>query len=91
MARIGREPESKVRLRRRFRRTTDSKHKFPIAHKLLNRRFSLKEIRCKNSVRAGDITYIDTLEGWLYLAVILDLRSRWVVGWSVSQSLEDQE
>jgi len=55
----------------------------------LNRQFSVKEIRRKDTVWAGDITYIDTLEGWLYLAVILDLRSRRVVGWSLSQSLEE--
>jgi transposase InsO family protein len=40
-------------------------------------------------VYASDITYIDTMEGWLYLAVILDLRSRRVAGWSTSQSLEE--
>ena len=89
VARIRREAGIEVRLRRRFRRTTDSKHKFPIARNVLNRRFSVKEIRRKNSVWASDITYIDTVQGWLYLAVILDLRSRRVVGWSLSQSLEE--
>jgi len=79
----------KVRLRRRFRLTTDSNHEFPVARNVLNRRFSVKEIHRKDTIWAGDITYIDTLEGWLYLAVILDLRSRRVVGWSLSQSLEE--
>jgi transposase InsO family protein len=77
-----------VRLRRRYRKTTDSKHKHPIAPNLLKRRFAIKSIRARNRVWAADITYIDTMEGWLYLAVVLDLRSRRVVGWSTSQSLE---
>jgi transposase InsO family protein len=89
VARLRRAAGIEVRLRRRFRLTTDSKHKFPVAGNVLNRRFSVKEIRRKDLVWASDITYIDTLEGWLYLAVILDLRSRRVVGWSLSQSLEE--
>lgn len=78
-----------VRIRRRFRVTTDSKHKHPIAPNLLNRRFGIGEIGAIDVAWASDITYIDTQEGWLYLAVILDLRSRRVVGWSMSQSLEE--
>jgi transposase InsO family protein len=77
-----------VRLRRRFRKTTDSKHGHPIAPNLLKRRFAIKSIRACDRVWASDITYIDTMEGWLYLAVVLDLRSHRVVGWSMSQSLE---
>jgi transposase InsO family protein len=78
-----------VRLRRRFRVTTTSKHKHPIAPNLLGRRFAPDEVGAKDRVWAADITYVDTMEGWLYLAVILDLRSRRVVGWSMSQSLEE--
>jgi len=77
-----------VKIRRRFRATTNSKHKLPIAPNLLNRRFAVEDIAAIDSVWASDITYIDTCEGWLYLAVILDLRSRRVVGWSMSQSME---
>jgi putative transposase len=77
-----------VRLRRRYRKTTDSKHGHPIAPNLLQRRFAIDSIRARDRVWASDITYIDTIEGWLYLAVVLDLRSRRVVGWSMSQSLE---
>jgi putative transposase len=80
--------EIAVRIRRRFRLTTDSKHKLPIAPNVLNRRFGIKQIGATDVAWASDITYIDTAEGWLYLAVILDLRSRRVVGWSMSQSLE---
>jgi putative transposase len=89
VARLMRSGEIAVRLRRRFRVTTDSKHKHPIAPNILKRRFGISEIGATNCIWASDITYIYTQEGWLYLAVILDLRSRRVVGWSMSQSLED--
>ena len=88
IARVMRKEGVAVRLRRRFRKTTDSKHGHPIAPNLLKRRFAIKSIRARDRVWASDITYIDTMEGWLYLAVVLDLRSRRVVGWSMSQSLE---
>ncbi len=79
-----------VRIRRRFRVTTNSKHGHPVAPNLVARRFGVAEIGAVNRCWASDITYIDTQQGWLYLAVILDLRSRRVVGWSMSQSLEEQ-
>ena len=79
-----------VRIRRRFRITTDSKHGHPVAPNLVARRFGVAQIGAVNRCWASDITYIDTQQGWLYLAVILDLRSRRVVGWSMSQSLEEQ-
>jgi putative transposase len=88
VARVMRKEGVSVRLRRRYRKTTDSKHGHPIAPNLLQRRFAINSIRARNRVWASDITYIDTMEGWLYLAVVLDLRSRRVVGWSMSQSLE---
>jgi transposase InsO family protein len=67
--------------KRRFRCTTDSRHNLPIAPNELNRSFDPERA---DRVWAGDVTYIATDEGWLYLAVILDLFSRRVVGWSVS-------
>jgi putative transposase len=67
--------------KRRFRCTTDSRHPWPIAPNRLDRNFDPVEA---NRVWAGDVTYIATEQGWLYLAVILDLFSRRVVGWSVS-------
>jgi len=88
VARIMREKEIKGRQRKRFRRTTDSNHKHPIAENILDRRFDPQEIGAPNVTWAGDITYIWTLEGWLYLAVILDLFSRYVVGWSMRHTLE---
>jgi putative transposase len=73
------------RKRRRLRCTTDSGHAMAIKGNLLARRFA---VPAPNSGWVTDITYLWTLEGWLYLAVILDLFSRRVVGWAVSERLE---
>ena len=64
--------------------TTDSAHNFPSAENLLNRNFSAEGM---NEKWAGDITYIRTDEGWLYLSVILDLHSRKVINWATSDTL----
>jgi putative transposase len=90
VARLMREERLVVRTRRRFRVTTTSKHKHPISPNTLNRRFGVKETKALNRVWISDITYIETAEGWLYLAVIIDLRSRRVIGWSMSQSLAEK-
>ena len=73
---------------KRFRTTTDSDHGYRIAPNLLERNFGLEEIGGPDRVWASDITYVPTREGWLYLAVVLDLGSRRVVGWSMRQTLE---
>lgn len=73
---------------RRFRKTTDSGHALPIAENVLARKFDVVEIAEKNRVWAGDITYLPTREGWLYLAVVLDLVSRRVIGWSMQATME---
>jgi len=70
----------RARHKRRYRVTTDSKHKLPVAANVLNREFTPAE---PNQVFSADITYIWTDEGWLYLAVVLDLFNREVVGWSI--------
>lgn len=70
--------------KRKFKVTTDSKHSLPVAPNLLNREFDVKE---PDQVYASDITYIWTSEGWLYLAVIIDLFSRQVVGWSMNSRM----
>ncbi|GAB6852719.1 hypothetical protein JCM10599A_65230 [Paraburkholderia kururiensis] len=75
-----RENGIRARHRRRYRVTTDSKHKLPVAENLLNREFRPAE---PNQVFSSDITYIWTDEGWLYLAVVLDLFNREVVCWSI--------
>jgi transposase InsO family protein len=73
---------------RRSRRTTNSNHAHPVAPNLVNRRFGVTEIAGPNRVWAGDMTYVPTREGWLYLAVILDLASRLVVGWAMQPTLD---
>jgi putative transposase len=69
----------RARGKRRFRLTTQSRPGLPVAENLLNRQFT---VTAPNQVWAGDITYIDTNEGWLSLAVVLDLFNRQVMGWA---------
>lgn len=71
-----------VRRRKKFRTTTDSKHAHPTAPNVLGRAF---DVDVPNTVWVTDVTYVWTLQGWLYLAVILDLCSRRVVGWACSE------
>jgi transposase InsO family protein len=84
VARLMHEHEIFARRRRRFRVTTESKHTMPVAPNLLAREF---QTDAPNKVWVTDITYVWTREGWLYLAAILDLYSRAVVGWAMSESL----
>ena len=70
--------------KKKFKATTNSKHNLPVAENLLNQNFVAEK---PNTVWVSDITYIATLEGWLYLIVILDLYSRQVVGWAMSDRL----
>ncbi len=74
----------RARGKRRFKVTTDSKHDLPISPNLLDRQFSVAE---PDKVWAGDITYIATDEGWLFLAVVIDLFSRQVVGCSLREDM----
>jgi transposase InsO family protein len=73
---------------RPFRKTTDSNHDLPIAPNLVERRFAVNEIDGVNRVWVGDITYLPTREGWLYLAIVVDLASRCCVGWSMDSTME---
>jgi putative transposase len=70
--------------KKKFKATTNSKHNLPVAENLLNQNFVADK---PNTIWISDITYIPTREGWLYLAVILDLYSRQVVGWAMSDRL----
>jgi transposase InsO family protein len=72
---------------RRFRKTTDSRHTRRIAPNLLEREF---DAPAPNQVLVGDMTYIPTTDGWLYLAVLLDLYSRRVVGWATSDRIDTE-
>jgi putative transposase len=85
VARLMRAAGLRARAPRRFRCTTDSGHGMAIRGNFLARRFAVAQ---PNFGWVADITYLWTLEGWLYLAIILDLFSRRVVGWSMSERLE---
>jgi transposase InsO family protein len=78
--RLMRENNIRARHKRRYKVTTDSKHNLPIAENLLDRNFNPS---APNQVWTSDITYLWTDEGWLYLAIVLDLFNREVVGWSL--------
>ena len=84
VAGIVRECGISARRVRRFCRTTDSKRAMPVADNVLERRFEPGAI---DRVWVADMTYIPTSEGWLYLAVVQDLGSRMIVGWSMSESM----
>jgi len=72
---------------RKFKATTQSRHNLPVADNLLAQNFSAS---APNQKWAGDITYLWTDEGWLYLAVVLDLYSRRVIGWAMSERMTAQ-
>ena len=72
-----------ARGRRRFQITTDSAHRYPIAPNRLDRRFAISKV---NTVWAADMTACATGEGWCYLAIVLDLASRRVIGWAVRRA-----
>ena len=74
----------RARHKRRYKATTDSKHALPIAPNLLNRDFTPA---APNQVWTADLTYVWTDEGWLYLAIVLDLFNREVVGWSIKPQM----
>ena len=84
VARLMREAGIRGKVRRKFRTTTDSNHSQPVAPNLLA---ELGEVDRPNQVWVADITYIPTQEGWLYLASIMDLFSRKIVGWSLQANM----
>ena len=90
VARVMRQEGIRAIAPKRYRVTTQSGHREPVAANALARQFAVEAQPGVDAVWAGDITYIPTREGWLYLAVILDLASRRVVGWAVRTRL-DQE
>lgn len=87
VARLMRANGVRGRVRRRFMVTTDSKHDHPIAPNTLNREFAAET---SDSVWCSDITYISTRSGWAYLAAIIDLRTRLIVGWSIADHLRTE-
>ncbi len=75
----------KVKAKRKYKVTTDSKHAFPVAENVLNRQFTPQ---LPNQVWGTDITYLWTQEGWIYLAIVIDLYSRRVVGWAIDKRMK---
>ena len=88
VARLMRDHGIQAHRRRPFRRTTDSNHAFPPAPNLLDRQFA--SAVAPNQVWLADLTYIATGEGWLYLAAVLDLFSRKIVGWAMSETMPQE-
>lgn len=84
VAKLMREAGIAAKTKRKFRQTTDSNHSMPVAENVLDRQFDPEE---PNARWCADITYVPTREGWLYLAVVEDLFSRMVVGWSMAETM----
>jgi transposase InsO family protein len=84
VARVMQEAGIQAKTVRKFRHTTDSNHSLPVADNVLDRQF---DPTAPNEAWVADITYIPTREGWLYLAVVEDLYSRMVVGWSMDATM----
>jgi transposase InsO family protein len=84
VARLMRQAGLRAKTVKKWRATTQSQHRFPVAANTLDRQFMVES---PNRVWAGDLTYVWTTEGWLYLAVILDLYSRRVIGWAMGHRL----
>ena len=84
IGRLMKEEGIACKTKRRFKATTDSSHSKPVADNLLNRDFNREQ---PDQAYVGDITYIPTREGWLYLSVFIDLCSRAIVGWSMDSRM----
>lgn len=77
----------KAKTPRRYKVTTDSRHSYPVAPNVLNRKFDVDR---PNRAWTTDITYVWTLEGWMYLAIVMDLFSRQIVGWAMDKRMKAQ-
>jgi putative transposase len=84
VARLMRKHGIRAKTKKKFKATTNSKHKLPVSDNVLNRDF---EVDAPNRAWAGDITFLWTREGWLYLAVVIDLFSRKVIGWAMEPTM----
>jgi putative transposase len=85
VARLMKKAKIKSIVKRKFRVTTDSEHKYPVVENKLNRQFKVDKIA---TAWVSDITYIKTTQGWLYLTVILDLADRKIIGWALSSTMK---
>lgn len=75
-------------VKRKFKTTTNSSHKYPVVENLLNQNFQVKE---KNQTWVSDLTYIRTDEGWLYLTTVIDLYDRKVIGWAMGETMRAKD
>lgn len=87
IARLMRENNIFSRTKKKFKATTNSKHNYPVAANLLNQDF---QATASNQKWVADITYIPTKEGWLYLAAVLDLYNKKIVGWAMDSTMTQQ-
>ena len=85
VAKLMRKEHLRSVIKKKYKITTDSSHKYPVAENKLNREFSVKE---RNCAWVSDLTYIRTGEGWLYLTTVIDLFNRKVIGWALSKTMK---
>ena len=85
VARLMKKAKIRSIVKRKFRVTTDSEHKYPVVENKLNRQFKVDKIA---TAWVSDITYIKTTQGWLYLTIILDLADRKIIGWALSSTMK---
>lgn len=88
VAKLMRGEQIKSIIRKQYRITTDSSHKYPVVENKLNREFTVIK---ENAVWVSDLTYINTAQGWLYLTTVIDLFDRKVIGWALSETMKARE
>lgn len=88
VAKLMREGELRSIVKKKFKKTTNSSHRYPVVENYLNQNFRVKNSR---EVWVSDITYIRTGQGWLYLTTVIDLFDRKVIGWSLSETMKAQD
>lgn len=88
VAKLMKQESLKSIVRKKYKVTTDSSHKYPVVENILNREFTVKG---ENMAWVSDITYIGTKEGWLYLTTIIDLFDRKAIGWALSDTMKANE
>lgn len=88
VAKLMRKADIRSIVKKRYKTTTNSKHKYPVVDNKLNRQFEVKE---PNKVWVSDITYVGTKEGWVYLTTVIDLLDRKVIGWALSNNMSAKD
>jgi len=88
VARLMKKENIRSIIKKRFKQTNDSKHNYPVAENKLMQQFTATE---KNETWVSDLTYISTLQGWLYLTTVIDLFDRKVIGWALSDNMYAQD